>query len=243
MSKQKIPKDFLALIERISNKRARIVIDHIMEHGFITTEDLEKKYGYNHPPRAARDVREAGIPLETYRIKSNDGKRNIAAYRFGNFKTVRQDRIKGRINWPKNFKDELIGRYGAKCFISGAELNPRALQIDHRIPYQIAGDDASKKKRNVEDFMLLSSTSNSAKSWSCRHCKNWLQDHDIDICRSCYWAFPESYTHVAMKAIRRLDITWQTKEVKDYDELKEQADKEGVKLPDYVKKLLKKRTK
>jgi hypothetical protein len=80
MSKQKIPKDFLALIERISNKRARIVIDHIMEHGFITTEDLEKKYGYNHPPRAARDVREAGIPLETYRIKSNDGMRNIAAY-------------------------------------------------------------------------------------------------------------------------------------------------------------------
>ena len=163
MSEEKIPKEFLTLIESITNKRARIVIDHIIKHGFITTEDLEKEYGYNHPPRAARDVREAGIPLETYRTKSNDGQRNIAAYKFGDFKNVRQERIKGRINWPKNFKNDLVEKYGARCLISGAELEPRALQIDHRIPYQITGDDASKKKLDVEDFMLLSSTSNRAK--------------------------------------------------------------------------------
>lgn len=56
-----------------------MVIDHIIAHGFITTEDLQK-YGYNHPPRAARDVREAGIPLETFFVESSDGQR-IAAYR------------------------------------------------------------------------------------------------------------------------------------------------------------------
>ena len=185
MSEQKIPKEFLTLIESITNKRARIVIDRIIKHGFISTEDLEKEYGYNHPPRVARDVREAGIPLETYRTKLNDGQRNIAAYKFGDFKNVRQERIKGRINWPKNFKNDLVEKYGARCLISGAELEPRALQIDHRIPYQIAGDDA--KKLDVEDFMLLSSTSNRAKSWSCEHCQNWIKNHDLNVCCSCYW--------------------------------------------------------
>ena len=76
------------LLEKISNKRARIVIEHILENGFITTEQLEKQYGYNHPPRAARDVRESGIPLETFRVKDSAG-RIIAAYRFGDLNQVR----------------------------------------------------------------------------------------------------------------------------------------------------------
>jgi len=67
--KKKYPKDFLKLAKSITNKRAKIVIDHILKHGFISTEDLEKTYGYSHPLRAARDVREAGIPLETFKTK------------------------------------------------------------------------------------------------------------------------------------------------------------------------------
>lgn len=54
--KTEVPPEILKIIQSITNKRAKIVIDHILEHGFITTEELEKKYGYNHPPRAARDV-------------------------------------------------------------------------------------------------------------------------------------------------------------------------------------------
>jgi hypothetical protein len=75
------PKEFLEYVQSITNKRAKVVIDHILAKGFITTEDLEKTYGYNHPPRAARDVREAGIPLVTFKIKSQDGK-SIAAYKY-----------------------------------------------------------------------------------------------------------------------------------------------------------------
>lgn len=243
MSKKKIPKSFIALIEKTTNKRARIVIDHILKHGKITTEELEKDYGYNHPPRAARDVREAGIPLKTIRVKSKDGKRNIAAYEFGDFDSVRQDRIQGRINWPKQFKDKLIKRYGAKCVISGAELEPRALQIDHRIPYQIIGDDPKAVDLDVEDFMLLSGTSNRAKSWSCEHCQNWKKFRKLDICKSCYWAFPESHSHVAMKEIRRLDLTWEGEEVKVYDKLKKQSDQVKEPLPEYVKAILNKHKK
>lgn len=239
MSEKKIPKSFISLIEKISNKRARIVIDHIIKHGKITTEELEKDYGYNHPPRAARDVREAGIPLETIRVKSIDGKRNIAAYKFGDFDSVRQDRIQGRINWPKNFKQELIEYYGSKCLISGAELEARALQIDHRIPYQIVGDDPDSIKLDVKNFMLLSGTSNRAKSWSCEHCENWNELQKINICKSCYWAFPEEYAHVAMMKIRRIDIIWQEEEVSDFEKLKEKSDNNDIDLPTYIKEILK----
>jgi hypothetical protein len=100
--KKKYSKEFLKLAKSITNKRAKIVIDHILEKGFITTEDLEKTYGYNHPPRAARDVRESGIPLDTFKIKSNEGK-SIAAYRFGDLKKIRKNRSEGRQVFSKEF--------------------------------------------------------------------------------------------------------------------------------------------
>lgn len=75
--REDLPKEFLQKLQSVTNKRAKVVIDHILERGYITTEELEKKYGYSHPPRAARDVREQGIPLETFRVKSSDG-RSIA---------------------------------------------------------------------------------------------------------------------------------------------------------------------
>src|SRR3972149_1302263 len=94
-------KEIKRLLKQISNKRARIVIEHILAHGYVTTEEHEKKYGYNHPPRAARDVREFGIPLETFRVKDSTG-RTIAAYRFGDVTQVRKGRLQGRQTFPKN---------------------------------------------------------------------------------------------------------------------------------------------
>src|SRR6266540_2339552 len=106
-------KQIKQLLKEVFNKRARIVIEHIMEHGFITTEELEKKYGYNHPPRAARDVREIGIPLETFRVKHSDG-RTIAAYRFGDLTQVRMGRLQGRQTFPRNLKDALYEKQNGK---------------------------------------------------------------------------------------------------------------------------------
>ena len=45
-----LPKDFIALCHSVTAKRPKTVIDHILEHGFITTEELKETYGYNHPP-------------------------------------------------------------------------------------------------------------------------------------------------------------------------------------------------
>ena len=92
---QPLPDDFLALCRSVSAKRPKVVIEHILEHGFITTEALKETYGYNHPPRAARDVRENGIPLETFRVAGSDG-RQIAAYRFGDISKARFSRLSSR---------------------------------------------------------------------------------------------------------------------------------------------------
>ena len=38
----------LAICDRITAKCAKTVIDHILQHGFVTTEELRTKYGYHH---------------------------------------------------------------------------------------------------------------------------------------------------------------------------------------------------
>lgn len=77
-----ITPEFRKKLLSVTAKRPTTIIKHILEHGSITSEEIKSLYGYNHPPRAVRDVREQGIPIETFRIKDSEG-RNIAAYRFG----------------------------------------------------------------------------------------------------------------------------------------------------------------
>ena len=108
--------EFLELLKSITAKRPRTVIDHILQYGFITTEDLKEKYGYNHPPRAVRDVKEYGIPIVMYRVEGSDG-RKIAAYKFGEFSPEMMHRISGRTVLSKKIKEELILLHGSKCFI------------------------------------------------------------------------------------------------------------------------------
>jgi hypothetical protein len=236
MKKQAFPKEFIELLHSITNKRARVVIDHILKKGFITTADLEKKYGYNHPPRAARDVREAGIPLETFRVKDKTG-RSIAAYKFGDLKKIQKGKLSGRTVFSKEFKESLYKLYNGKCFICSGYFELRYLQIDHRVPYELSGDDSSISQ-NLDDFMLLCGSCNRAKSWSCEHCVNWKEEKDSAICKQCYWGNPENYLHIALKSIRRLDIHWEEHEIKSYEKIKTLANREKTPLPDFVKKVL-----
>jgi len=240
MKKTNLPQEVRKLLQSITNKRARVVIDHILKKGFITTADLEKKYGYNHPPRAARDVREAGIPLETFRVKDKAG-RSIAAYKFGDLSKVQKNKLSGRSVLSKEFKNGLYESHKGKCFICSGTFESRYLQIDHRVPYEIAGDDVSIE-RNLDDFMLLCGSCNRAKSWSCEHCVNWKEKKEPNICKQCYWGSPENYLHIALKSIRRLDIHWEAHEIKSYERIKAIANLEKTPLPDFVKKVLDKNT-
>jgi hypothetical protein len=225
----------LEYIQSINKKRAKILIDHIMQHGFITTEDLENTYGYNHPPRAARDVREAGIPLETFKMKSKDGK-SIAAYRFGDITQLQTSRIEGRTSFPKTFKKILYETYNGRCAICNGESIKRYLQVDHRVPYEVGGELTG---RDIDNFMLLCGSCNRAKSWSCEHCDNWKTTKNLDTCLTCYWGNPIDYRHIALKDTRRLEIEWDGEDVAHYDTAKSIAEEKGIKLPDFVKQMIK----
>jgi len=227
----------LTRLKAVTSKRPKIVIDHILKHGQITTDELKTLYGYDHPPRAVRDVREAGIPIETFRVVSPTTGRKIAAYRFGDLSKIRDDRIGGRQTFSKPFKSALTEKYGTRCAICSGGYEERYLQIDHRVPYEVGGD--TTKERILDEYMLLCGACNRAKSWSCEHCKNWLEIKSPDICKACYWAQPEAYEHVTMKDVRRLDMEWVGDETKDYDRYREQAVRSDVTMPDYVKSILK----
>ena len=236
MAKPKLPKDFIALCRKVTAKRPRTVIEHILKHGFITTQELKDRYGYNHPPRAARDVGENGIPIEMFRVEGNDG-RKIAAYRFGDPKKARSGKLMGRTAFTKRLKQALIAKRGPRCAIYHEPFNERDLQIDHRVPFEVAGDSPNDEF-DPEEFMLLCGSANRAKSWSCEHCANWLERRDPSICRSCYWAYPEGYIHIAMRQVRRLDIMWTGDEVEVYERLKKKTAELQQEIPGYVKKII-----
>ena len=234
-TKQKYPKEFLNYVQSITNRRIKVVIDHILQYEFVTTEDLENIYGYNHPPRAARDVREAGIPLDTFKVKSKDGKL-IAAYKFGDPRQLQVSRISGRTTFPKNFRRNMFESSNGKCAICNGIFTEKYLQIDHRVPYEVGGDIV--KSRNINDFMLLCGSCNRIKSWSCEHCDNWKKDKNEDLCLECYWGNPTDYRHIALKDIRRLDMQWEGEDVTHYNRLKMIADSQNIELPEFVKQLI-----
>ncbi len=233
MSSELLPDEIAALLKSVKSRRAKIVIEHIVKHGFVTTEELEKIYGYKHPPRAARDVREAGIPLETFRVRASNG-RWIAAYRLGDVSDIIAGRAGGRETIPKAVKRELYSKSGGRCAICYAHFELRYLQVDHRVPYEVSGGG----KGDPAEFMLLCASCNRAKSWSCEHCANWLSEKSADVCRRCYWADPESYTHVALLEVRRVDVQWSGEEIEVYERLRRAARDGGFPLPDYVKAII-----
>ncbi len=231
-----IPDKLLALIRASVSRRARLMIDHILEHGSITTEDLEQQYGYRHPPRAARDVREAGIPLETFTVKNAEGK-SIAAYRFGDLSQIDRDKLQGRRTFSRTFKAELMTLQAGRCAVCNTAYEARYLQIDHRIPYEVAGDNPAAEPI-PSDSMLLCASCNRAKAWSCQHCENGQQTQDPAVCEACYWAHPTNYQHIATQPIRRIALTWTGTDVAQFERWESEARATGLELQEYLKRKL-----
>lgn len=233
-----IDPELLVICLSIDAKRARTVIDHILENGIITNEELSDLYGYDHPPRAIRDVRENGIPLITHSVTSPKTGRRMGAYTFDDISKIKRGRIGGRKAFSKSFKQALLKMYGAKDAFTGELLNERYLQIDHRIPYEVIGDDSGSSTLDPKDFMLLDASSNRAKSWSCEHCENLLRKQDLDICRRCFWASPEDYDHIAETQSRRVEIVWTGDETRQFDNLKRDAEAQSIEVSALIKRKL-----
>lgn len=237
MSSPEISPELIAAIERVTAKRPRIVLDHISKYGYITTDELKQIYGYNHPPRAARDVREHGIQLETFRVIGPDG-RSIAAYRFADKPPV-ESKKGGRRALTKKLKTALLARDGERCQMCLSTFPGNILQIDHRIPYEVSSDIEGTLQPAY--FMLLCRSCNRAKSWACEHCENWKAIKDAMICNTCMFASPDHYQHIAMSQRRQLTLNWEGEDAQEYEMLNRQAGAEGQQLNEYVKSILKSR--
>lgn len=231
--------DYIKEALPLCSARAVFVIEHIMKHGSIDADDLVDA-GFVHGARAIGDVRDQGIPLTRTNIKGLNN-RTIGEYRFGSASEIKRNRFGGRITFPSSLKKKLIERDGLVCSISGISLSAKELQIDHRIPYFISGDILGVK--NPDDFMLLSSSMQRTKSWDCENCENIKNYVDLEICRTCYWAYPENYSHVAMRKQRSMNLVWEGDEVDDFDKLVEESTETDCSPQTLIKGIVKQRYK
>lgn len=227
------PKELLERIGAVTNKRARFVLDSIAKNGVVTTEEINQA-GYDHPPRAAQDARDLGFRLKTIKVKHTNG-RSIAAYMFDQGEV--EPGKAGRRILPKKERNALIRAAGGKCQICGAEHN---LQTDHRIPYEVAGESQHGGK---QPYQILCGSCNRKKSWACEHCQNWLQTKSLDVCRSCYWAEPDAYSHVAMQPQMRVELVWIGDEIIDFERIKGEAARHQRGVAEEIKRRLKRTTK
>lgn len=217
-------------IATVTSLRPKTILEHLVKHGSITTEEITKLYGYDHAPRAIRDVREEGIPIKTTMVKVNN--KRMAKYVFDDSSKIEHNKLGGRQVFSKKFKDLLVSKYGSRCHITLEPYPPKYLQIDHRIPYEVAGESAGDE-RSPDKFMLLCASAQRQKSWDCEHCLNLLEKKDIGICKTCYWAYPENYSHVAERYERRIDLVFQNEEVSMLQTIEKQAEAQGLTLKQY----------
>lgn len=222
-----LPAELLTRISEITEKRARTLLDGLVEHGSMSTDDLKAK-GYNHAPRAARDVRELGIKLKTTMVKNSAGGR-MASYSFAD--RLGEAAQKGRDQFPKKLKDRLISEAKGQCQICGAYHN---LQVDHRIPFEVAGEDQSK---GDNPFQILCGSCNRTKSWACEHCEN-IKLKNSSACSRCYWANQLDYDHIAMREERRIDVVWTGAEIVEFATLRIRAEQNGRTVAEELKALL-----
>ena len=215
--------------------RSAKVLEAALDHGGITTEEI-LALGYKHAPRARQDAVDFGFPMETAFVKDSDGKR-IAKYTLLTESEVRQI-LNGRAIIPKAFKDKLVKEYSACDRITGLEVDARALQVDHRVPYQVSGDDGLWAE-DIRKFMLLTGSSQRKKSFSCERCPNFLKLKEPAVCGTCYWAFPESYDHIAMKKVRQVELVWQDDEADAFDRIREKLAAKGLTVESAAKAYLK----
>lgn len=220
---------------RTLGKRPRTVLEKIVENGSVSTYELGQ-LGYDQPPRAAQDLKEAGVKLKTTFGKHPETGARMGIYSLDPDQSGNNDNFKGRTAFPKKFRQDLFKHYDQKCNLCNSKYPSGVLQIDHRVPYLIAGDSEDLK---IEDFMPLCGSHQRLKSWACEHCEN-VKSKEIKFCVSCFWAFPDhDYEHIAMIKERRVFVTWKDDEIEDYVKLIDTSKKLSLSIPDTIKHLLK----
>lgn len=215
---REVPTEILELIDTMKGKRSLIVVNHIKENGYVTNEQLLNLYNYTHGPRAVKDARDRGIPIKTVRLKLDSNPKKVACYVFDDISKISNNKLSGRKPLDKKMKDELALKNGKKCLICNENYELRYLQTDHRIPYDVIGENSSYSYE-IDKYMLLCGSCNRAKSWSCENCKNFLDTKDESICKTCYWCSPLDYQHIAMTYEKRVPLVFSNDEIQLYEKI------------------------
>lgn len=193
-----------------ASKRARALAKVLMEHGSCSTTEL-KEMGQEHPPSAARDLKNAGVGL--------DMKQESYVNEEGKKKRRGRYSLSGVIAEGRHLRHGLSKKFEAKVKAPGQCAGCGAsppLQSDHKIPFEIGGETYPHV---LAEFQPLCRSCNRAKSWTCeKYCENWTI-RDKEICRDCMWASPGEYRHVAMKQVRQVRISLEDPEdIRLFDE-------------------------
>ena len=86
--------------------------------------------------------------------------------------------------------------------------------------------------------MLVCAPCNRTKSWQCEHCPNWAA-RDPAVCSQCFWATPSCYDHVGTLKIRLVSVPFEgDAEMAIFEGLVAEAGREGIPLPDVIKRRL-----
>lgn len=200
------------------SKRARAALDVMLQEGAVTTRTLSEVYKLDHPPRAIRDLKDAGALVGSRRV--SDGGRTISEYFL--------EDMMGETGAPRNptkktDKERIIAEFENHCAVCG--IVSSRLQLDHRVPFAIAGDPANWSS---DTGMPLCSSDNRAKSWACEHCVNWTVK-DPAMCAGCMWCRPEDYDHIAGIPQRRLVVTATTEaDVELVKAVEDRAERDGL---------------
>jgi len=135
-TRTKWPADFLALLAKVTNRRAKIVIEHILEHGSITTE-IWKRPTATAIHACVRDVRE--YVSRSYREDEKHGGRASRSIGLGIPPTSEKAGSAGgkRSQRHSNWKS---GRSTKMRYLRYALRTALICKIDHRVPYEIGGD-------------------------------------------------------------------------------------------------------
>ncbi|MGC4806504.1 HNH endonuclease [Micromonospora sp. DT233] len=225
------PEDFTAwVLSRPLSLRARRAVERMLDQGHVTTADLNDM-GYDHPPRAIADIKDAGVQVAMKMVV-------VAGRRMASYKLVPaagDAALTGRRTLPKAFRESLYTLWRYRCAVCDGQFTSRELQADHRIPYRVSGEAVEQVP---EDFMPLCPSCNRAKSWSCETCPNWERRIAAE-CETCLWGSPEEYSHVATIPERRLQLSWSgDAEIEEFDRLSARARKADVTPAELAKQVI-----
>jgi hypothetical protein len=109
---------------------------------------------------------------------------------------------------PARKRDEFLRESHLTCALCRCQFEKKRLCGDHRVPHRVAGNRLTEQEGMLA-YQVLCYTCNNRKQKACAACPNQQTKRDIEMCRSCFWAYPDTYTHVAGQPERRLEIVLQ----------------------------------